>query len=54
MFATMLPLTQFIKALLNTITGILIAAIAIPVFVIVFIPTLFYKQIVFHWKINKR
>ena len=49
MFATMLHLKQFIIALLNTITGIMI-----PVFVIVFIPTLFYKQIVFHWKNNKR
>jgi hypothetical protein len=54
MFATMLHLKQFIIALLNTITGILIMGIMIPVFVIVFIPTLFYKQIVFHWKNNKR
>ena len=54
MFATMFPLIQFIKALTNTLIGIIIAAIAIPVFVIVFIPTLFYKQIEFHWKNNKQ
>jgi uncharacterized membrane protein YqgA involved in biofilm formation len=54
MFATMLPIIDLIKALLNTILGIAMMIVAIPVFIITFIVYLFYRQFDFQRKNKKR